>query len=184
MSTVPHGEPCQAGPVRYELLRSSRRTAALEITSDGRVLVRAPRRTSRAWLDSFVLGHAGWIETHLERQRRRQEARPEPTEAQREALICRAREVLPARTAHFAALLGLTPAAVTITGARKRFGSCSASNRICYSWRLMQYPEAAVDYVVVHELAHIVHKDHSRNFYAYVERFLPDWRERRALLKE
>ena len=41
MSTVPHGEPCQAGPVRYELLRSSRRTAALEITSDGRVLVRA-----------------------------------------------------------------------------------------------------------------------------------------------
>ncbi len=88
MSTVPHGEPCQAGPVRYELLRSSRRTAALEITSDGRVLVRAPRRTSRAWLDSFVLGHAGWIETHLERQRRRQEARPEPTEAQREALIC------------------------------------------------------------------------------------------------
>ena len=54
MSTVPHGEPCQAGPVRYELLRSSRRTAALEITSDGRVLVRAPRRTSRAWLDSFV----------------------------------------------------------------------------------------------------------------------------------
>lgn len=48
----------------------------------------------------------------------------------------------------------------------------------------MQYPEAAVDYVVVHELAHIVHKDHSRNFYAYVERFLPDWRERRALLKE
>ena len=94
MSTVPHGEPCQAGPVRYELLRSSRRTAALEITSDGRVLVRAPRRTSRAWLDSFVLGHAGWIETHLERQRRRQEARPEPTEAQREALICRAREVI------------------------------------------------------------------------------------------
>ncbi len=80
--------------------------------------------------------------------------------------------------------MGLTPAAVTITGARKRFGSCSASNRICYSWRLMQYPEAAVDYVVVHELAHIVHKDHSRNFYAYVERFLPDWRERRALLKE
>ena len=58
--------------------------------------------------------------------------------------------------------MGLTPAAVTITGARKRFGSCSASNRICYSWRLMQYPEAAVDYVVVHELAHIVHKDHSR----------------------
>lgn len=184
MSAAQRGELCQAGAIRYELLRSSRRTAALEITSDGRVLVRAPRRTSRAWLDGFVLRHAGWIEVHLERQRRRQEAHPEPTEAEREALIQRAREVLPARTAHYAALMGLTPAAVTITGARKRFGSCSAANRICYSWRLMQYPEAAMDYVVVHELAHIVHKNHSRDFYACVERFLPDWRERRALLKE
>ena len=181
MSTVPHGEPCQAGPVRYELLRSSRRTAALEITSDGRVLVRAPRRTSRVWLDSFVLGHTGWIETHLERQRRRQEARPEPTEAQREALICRAREVLPARTAHFAALMGLTPAGMQPFELDGSFAVCNGE---IYGFEPLKEKLAAGDYVGVHGLAHIVHKDHSRNFYAYVERFLPDWRERRALLKE
>ena len=85
---------------------------------------------------------------------------------------------------HRLSIMGLTPAAVTITGARKRFGSCSASNRICYSWRLMQYPEEAVDYVVVHELAHILHKNHGKAFYACVEEVLPDWRERRRLLRE
>ena len=75
-------------------------------------------------------------------------------------------------------------AGITITGAEKRFGSCSAKNRICFSWRLMAYPEEAIDYVVVHELAHIRHKDHSKRFYAFVEEVLPDWRERRRLLRE
>ena len=80
--------------------------------------------------------------------------------------------------------MGLHPTGLRITSARTRFGSCSAKNSICFSWRLMQYPDAAVDYVVVHELAHIREKNHGRAFYALVEQFLPDWRERRALLKE
>ena len=84
----------------------------------------------------------------------------------------------------YASLMGLRPAGISITGARTRFGSCSAKNRICFSWRLMRYPEAAIDYVVVHELAHIRHKDHSPAFYDCIARILPDWRERRALLRE
>ena len=48
----------------------------------------------------------------------------------------------------------------------------------------MAYPDAAVDYVVVHELAHIVHKNHGPQFWALVERYLPDWRQRRALLRD
>ena len=85
---------------------------------------------------------------------------------------------------HYARLMGVQPAGVRITGARTRFGSCSGSNRICFSWRLMDYPEAAVDYVVVHELAHIVHKNHGPQFWALVARYLPDWRARRALLRD
>ena len=80
--------------------------------------------------------------------------------------------------------MGVQPAGIAITGARKRFGSCSGKNRICFSWRLMAYPEAAIDYVVVHELAHIRHKNHGPDFYAFVQEILPDWRERRALLRD
>ena len=79
--------------------------------------------------------------------------------------------------------MGLTPAGISITGAEKRFGSCSGKNRLCFSWRLMLYPPEAVDYVVVHELAHIRHKNHGRDFYALVASILPDYRQREALLR-
>ena len=85
--------------------------------------------------------------------------------------------------AHYAEWMGVTPTGVKITGAKTRFGSCSAKNSLCFSLYLMAYPDAAVDYVVVHELAHIRHKNHSPAFYAEVARVMPDYRERRKLLK-
>ena len=168
----------------YELIRSSRRTIALEVTPDCRVLVRAPMRLSRGQIDEFAAQHALWIEKQLERQRTRQSRHPEPAEQERNEYIRRAQETLPEKTAFYGSLMGLRPTGVTITNAKKRFGSCSGKNRICFSWRLMQYPEEAIDYVVVHELAHIRHKDHSKAFYDCIAQVLPDWRERRALLKE
>ncbi len=167
----------------FELIRSSRRTLALEITADCQVVVRAPLRASRAHIDEFVANHKQWIETHMARQRARRDNHPEPTEQEREAYIRRAMEELPGKVARYSAEMQLYPTGITITGARKRFGSCSGKNRICFSWRLMQYPEEAIDYVVVHELAHIRHKDHSRAFYDCVAQVMPDWRERRALLR-
>lgn len=168
----------------YELIRSSRRTLALEVTRNGRVIVRAPMRLSQKRIDGFVEEHAGWIEEHLAVQKRRRENHPEPSEEERMEYVRLAKEILPEKVERYSEIMRLYPTGVTITGAQKRFGSCSAKNRICFSWRLMMYPEEAIDYVVVHELAHIRHKDHSRAFYACVEKVLPDWRERRKLLKE
>ena len=168
----------------YELIRSGRRTVALEITPDGRVLVRAPHRMPRMEIDTFVQRHTSWLETHLARQKARAAAHPEPDAARRAALIERAKAVLPARVAHYGAIMGLTPAGVRITDARRRFGSCSGKNRLCFSWRLMLYPPEAVDYVVVHELAHILHKNHGPAFYACIAAVLPDYKARIRLLRD
>lgn len=173
----------QEEPV-YELVRSRRRTMALEITRDCRVVVRAPMRASQRQISEFVAAHRDWIATHMARQEARRDAHPEPSPEQRAAYIRRAREELPDRVARYSAIMGLYPAGITITGAQTRFGSCSGKNRICFSWRLMAYPDEAIDYVVVHELAHIRHKNHSPAFYDCVAQVLPDWRERRALLRE
>lgn len=167
----------------YELIRSARRTMSLEITRDCRVVVRAPLRMPEKQIDAFVSGHADWITAHMAIQQKRREDHPEPTPEERAEYIRRAREELPVRVAKYSRIMGLYPAGITITGAEKRFGSCSGKNRICFSWRLMGYPEAAIDYVVVHELAHIRHKDHSKAFYDCVAQVMPDWRERRALLR-
>ena len=156
----------------YELIRSGRRTLALEVRG-GRVIVRAPYRTSQATIDRFVALHADWIARGLAKQEARATAHPEPTDAEREAYIRQAKACLPQRVAYYSERMGLYPTQVRITGARTRFGSCSSQGHICFSWRLMQYPPEAIDYVVVHELAHL----------RYIARYLPDWKARRALLR-
>ena len=168
--------------MEYELIRSDRRSVSLEI-KDMRVVVRAPRRMDVRLIDKFVSDHAGWIDDHMERQERRRENHPEPEDEARRLYIQAAKEYLPQRVAFFSDLMGLYPAGITITGAKTRFGSCSSRGRLSFSWRLMQYPPEAVDYVVVHELAHIVHKNHGKPFYALIASILPDWRARQALLR-
>ncbi len=168
----------------YQLRRSNRKTLSLEIAEELAVLVRAPLHTPPERIERFVQEHEGWIETQMERCRQWKAAHPEPTEEERQRCIRRAKEYLPGRIAYYSEQMGLCPAAVTITGAKKRFGSCSVNNRLCFAWRLMRYPEAAVDYVVVHELAHIRYKNHGPAFYRLIASVLPDYKERIKLLKQ
>ena len=93
-----------------------------------------------------------------------------------------AHRILPEKAAFWGQKMGLSPAGITITGARTRWGSCSAKGRLSFSWRLLRAPEAAVDYVVVHELAHLRQMNHSRRFWEVVAAVFPDWKARRALL--
>ena len=168
----------------YELIRSGRKTLALEITRDCRVLVRAPRTVSQSVIDAFVAKHEAWIARHLEDQRRRTAAAPPaPTPAEIEALKARARAVLPPKIVFWSQRMGVAPTGLKITTARKRWGSCSGKNSLCFSCFLMDRPEAAIDLVVVHELCHIRVKNHGPAFYALLERYLPDWRERQRLLR-
>lgn len=167
----------------YTLIRSHRRTVSLEVRRDLTVLVRAPLRYPKGEIDRFVQRHEDWIVAHLEKQRQRVAAHPEPTEEERKALIARAKAELPPKVAHYAALMGVEPTGITVTSARTRFGSCSGKNRLSFTWRLMDYPEEAIDSVVVHELAHIVHKNHGKDFYALVESVLPDYKQRKKLLE-
>ena len=166
----------------YELIRSDRKTLGLQV-KDGRVIVRAPRRVTLQQIERFVREHEDWIENALSQQAAKQAAHPEPTAAERAEYIRLAKELLPQRTAYWAERMGLHPTQIRITSARRRFGSCSSEGHICYSWRLMQYPSEAIDYVVVHELAHLKHMNHSPAFHALVARYLPDHKARRALLK-
>ena len=170
--------------MEYSIVRSSRRTLAVEITREGAVLVRAPKRCPKSSIDSFLSSRADWIARHIKMQRARLAAHPEPDAARQAELSSLAKAVIPVRAQHYAALMGLSPAGVKITSARTHFGSCSPKNSLCFSWRLMEFPDEAIDYVVVHELAHIVHRNHGREFYALIEAYLPDYKARKALLRE
>lgn len=165
------------------MIRSRRRTMALEVTREGTLLVRAPLFATAGEIRRFAESHRAWAEKHLARRQEHLRQHPPLTEEEIEALRRRAKAYIPGRVAWWSREMGLQPAGVKITSARTRFGSCSAKNSLCFSLYLMQYPPEAIDYVVVHELAHIRHKNHGPAFYALVARYLPDYRRRQALLR-
>lgn len=169
--------------MEYQLIRSKRKTLAIEITRDARLVVRAPMRCPQREIDRFLSEKQAWIALHLQQMQQRQAAHPEPTVEEEILLRQRAKKLLPALVEAYADRVGVQPTGITITGARTRFGSCSPKNRLSFSFRLMTYPMEAIEYVVVHELAHIIHKNHGPAFYAEIEKVLPDWRARRELLK-
>lgn len=167
----------------YELIRSNRKTLALQITEEQQILVRAPKYVSRGQIDAFVLKHREWINRQVEAQKKRQQRYPPVGEEEAEQLKRQAKVILPSKVAYYGGIMGVEPTSVRITSAKTRFGSCSGKNGICFSWLLMRYPEEAIDYVVVHELAHIRQKNHSAAFYQEIERVLPDYRERKKILQ-
>lgn len=168
----------------YTVIRSRRRTMALEITREATVLVRAPLLVTDGAIRRFVEAHRDWITLHLARREAQSAAHPPLSEAEIAALRARAKAYLPGRVDFWAEAMGVKPTGVKITSARTRFGSCSAKNSLCFSLYLMQYPAEAIDYVVVHELAHIRHKNHGPAFYAEVACYMPDYCRRRALLRK
>lgn len=165
----------------YELIRSRRRTVALEITKDGRVILRAPERMPERAVGEFAAAHESWVARRLSRLRERP-APPPPTAEEVAALKAKARAVLPGKVAYYSRLMGVAPTGITITTARTRYGSCSAKDRLSFSCFLMRSPEEAVDLVVVHELCHIRHKNHGPGFYAELAAVLPDHKERKRQL--
>ena len=157
--------------MKYELIRSKRKTLAIEIKSDGSVIVRAPIAEHRA----KVLA-----------RREQEEANPVSalTDVQLRGLKKRAALVIPERVAHFAPLVGVDYGSITIRSQKTRWGSCSSKGNLNFNCLLLLAPPEVLDYVVVHELCHRKQMNHSPRFWAEVGRVLPDYKIRVKWLKE
>lgn len=112
----------------------------------------------------------------------------EPQEAVRDALRAwyreRAAEELTARVERWAARAGYGPSRVLVRDQKRRWGSCAKDGTLRFNWRLVMLDPAIVDYVVVHEIAHLVRPHHRASFWAEVERLIPDYSARRKALGE
>lgn len=215
----------EMSPLEYTLIRSSRKTLALNIDRDGRLIVRAPYRLSVERIEQFIAEKADWIEKHTAAVNLRTEQKNErlnvpPTELPLFGRLCPvvnekpygytdgvfylpegmtleslvpylhklytriAKEALIPRVQTLSEQTGLMITAVKINSAKTRWGSCSAAKSVNLSHRLIAADPRLIDYVIIHELCHTVHMDHSHDFYRLVENFLPDYKERERGLKE
>lgn len=212
-----------------QIIRTARRTIALEITPEAGLIIRAPRRVSESDIDQLIRKKNNWIRTKQEEARRRKDRVVVKKFIEGEEFLFlgsahrltladrlpvrlsfdqekgfllfkafqghaknifrdwyrgQAYQVFTSRTAYYASRCGFQYQTIRISDARTRWGSCSTKQRLCFSWRLVMAPLAIVDYVVIHELAHLKEMNHSKRFWKLVETILPDYRQAERWLKD
>lgn len=169
--------------IPYRVIPSDRKSISIQISMDGEVLVRCPRHMRAEDVRAFVERKSGWIGEHLAKQA----AAPRLPAFTNEEIQCMAQEalrIIPERVEHFAPLVGVTYGGITIRNQRSRWGSCSDRGNLNFNCLLMLAPPEVMDYVIVHELCHRKEMNHSKRFWAEVERVLPDYQARRKWLEE
>lgn len=166
-----------------KIVRSRRKTMSIEVKSEGQVVVRAPIFCSKHRINAFLKEKRSWIEKSLQNMESKRKSSIPLNSHEIDALRKNAKEVIPEKVTQFASIMGLQYNGIKITSATRRFGSCSGKNSLCFSLYLMQFSDELIDYVVVHELAHTVHHNHSKEFYGLVEKYIPDYKIRQKKLK-
>jgi predicted metal-dependent hydrolase len=210
-----------------QIIRSNRRTLALQIAPDASLIVRAPEKVSEKTIFTFVQKKLKWILRHqkLARESYRPSVKREFVDGERflylgdwhklfviqdvtrpfvfhekkfllsESFLPDAKqlfeqwyrkqacEIIQDRVRLYAEMAGLSFKRITITGARKRWGSCGPQGTLNFSWRLIMAPMMVVDYVIAHEIAHLEERNHSRKFREKVRLLFPDYQQAETWLK-
>lgn len=172
-----------AQEIPYTIIHSNRKTMAIQVKKDGQVVVRCPVWVSDKKACRFLQEHKNWVKQQYEKVQERLRNQvvytPEQVKGFREA----ARKLLTEKSAAWAERMGVDFGRISIREQATRWGSCSGKGNLNYNWKLILLPDEIIDYVVVHELAHRKEMNHSRRFWDIVEQELPDYRQRRKVLR-
>lgn len=167
-----------------EITYSKRKSIGIRIDSQGCVKVRAPFFTSKKWIEKVLAERVKWIEeTLVQIETEKKYHVPEFHEDEIKKYRKEARLILSAKAECFGRQMKVSYGRIAIKDQKSCWGSCSARKNLNFNWRLILMPEEILDYVVVHELAHLKQLNHSPEFWRTVEEVLPDYKARRKWLK-
>ena len=165
----------------YQIIRSRRKTLALQINERGEVILRGPIQLSVAEAEAFIQMHLAWIEKH--RAKFLESTLPPYSVAELQKLLHRAHILIPQRVAHWAERMGISYGRISVRRQKTRWGSCSSKGNLNFNCTLVLTPAEVMDYVIIHELCHRKQMNHSPKFWQEVAKFSPDHRSCRAWLK-
>lgn len=168
--------------VPYQIIKSDRKTIAIQIKPDGQVVVRCPKRMRIEEARRFVESKADWIEKHLANRQPQNVAKYTPQEI--EQFREQARKLVTERVRYYAPIIGVTYGRIAIRTQHTRWGSCSSKGNLNFNCLLALVPHEVLDYVVVHELCHLKELNHSTRFWSEVKKVLPDYNAHCKWLKE
>ncbi len=172
--------------MQVRIIKSKRKTISIEVRMD-EVLVRAPQRMTNREIQVFLDKKREWIEKHqriLQAQAEIIKDQPRFTQEEIERFAEQALRIIPEKVKHYAPMVGVDYGRITIRNQRTRWGSCSSKGNLNFNCLLVLFPDEVIDSVVVHELCHRKHMNHSAAFYAEVERVFPEYKKCQKWLKE
>lgn len=218
---------------KYTIVRSKRKSVAISVNEDKKIVVKIPPYFPVAEVERLVAGKAEWIAKKYEEAAIEQKSRPvhefktgeefyyrgkrlmlnlivntdrkrimvkkqagkllvvsfsSEKEVIKEAIIRwyreQAREILTDKIAYFQKFVGKPVGEIRIKEQKSRWGSCSGKGNLNFNWKIIMAPDEIIDYLVVHELCHLLHMNHSKEFWGSVEAILPDYKIREKWLKK
>ena len=166
----------------YTLTRKRIKNLRLTVKAPhGDVVVSAPRHVPDAAIAAFVKDKAAWIQKH--RDRLANQPRPLETGPEAEAMRAHLKEAVPPLVEYWADRMGLPMPTLAFRRMTTRWGSCNTqTKRITFNLELGRRDPELLEYVVVHELAHLIERGHNARFYEVMDTYLPEWRILRRVL--
>ncbi len=177
--------------------KRSRKYTYITIQRDGSVLVKTNFFTSKHTIEKFIIQKTSWIQ-------QKQSATQDALNEEKTKLFIlgqtydkdilsginidifyknKAIEIIPPLVSLWSKKMSLYPTHIGFRKNKSRWGSCSSKDRITFNTQLIKTPIEFIEYVVVHELAHIEHKNHSKSFWNLVKEYLPDYKQRQDMIK-
>ncbi len=203
MGTVTYGGHSIEYSVKYT---GRKKTIGIRVTGRFSVEILSPRRVGIQRIEESILGKGSWILRNGENYRPPRPiaegervpylgdlvpvpARVLSSRTDKRAALLKyykreAKRVIAGRVLHWGGLMGVRPRKVLVKENRSSWGTCTPKNTLNFSYRLVMAPLPVVDYVVVHELAHLVHRGHTKAFWGTVSRYVPGVKEKRRWLRE
>ena len=168
----------------YELKRSKRKTICVEISREAKIIVRAPLKMKKGEIDEFLNSKSEWIDKHLQSMKEKLAHSPRKlSEEEKRELKKNAKKVITPRVQYFACIMDVSYDRISIRFQQTRFGSCSTKSNLNFNAVVALMPSDILDYVIVHELAHLKQMNHSPAFWSEVEKVIPDYKNKRKWLK-
>ena len=171
----------------YIIQKSRRRSISVSVMTDNCVLVKAPYGTSERTVQEFLHSKKDWITKHLEKQNKEEEkaaALGVLSDVEIRKIKRQAKKIIPERVAYWAEKIGVTYGRIAIRLQSSRWGSCAQNGNRNFNCLLVLMPQEILDSVVVHELCHRKHMNHSKEFYKEIDCEFPDYKRCNKWLKE
>ena len=174
--------------MNIQVIKSRRRTIGIEVHADGKVIVRTPLRMSSSEINRFIEEHDEWIRQKLDFVRQKSDNRRGTGAPGVECLskqeLDNIKDTFEKRVQFYCDIMNVSVGRITIRNQKTRWGSCSSKGNVNFNYQLYYMPQELMDYVIVHELSHRRHMNHSAEFWEEVEKYCPEYRIYRKQLKE